>query len=242
MRYGIITDIHNNVVALRVVLKQLDQMGCDRIICCGDIIGIGPCPEETVRELIHLPRLMSVRGNHEGYLLEGMPAEYPNDENMSFGEMDHHRWEHALLSDESVSFLQGMPKQIKFTAEGLDISVMHSCMDKNGRFSGSKRNPSEADLRDMFAGVDSDIILYGHDHDRNICRSDRLYINVGSLGCPAGDRNIARAGVLTVENGKAAIETIDVPYDVDEVIRRIDMIHYPDADIIKKVFYGLWTV
>ena len=91
MRYGIITDIHNNVVALRVVLKQLDQMGCDRIICCGDIIGIGPYPEETVRELIHLPGLLSVRGNHEGYLLEGMPAEYPNDENMSLDEMDHHR-------------------------------------------------------------------------------------------------------------------------------------------------------
>ena len=87
MRYGIITDIHNNVIALRIVLKQLDQMGCDGIICCGDIIGIGPCPEETVRELIHLPRLMSVRGNHEGYLLEGMPAEYPNDENMSFDDV-----------------------------------------------------------------------------------------------------------------------------------------------------------
>ena len=83
MKYGIITDIHNNAVALRVVLKQLNRMGCDRIICCGDIIGIGPYPEETVRELVRIPGLMSVRGNHEGYLLEGMPAEYPNDENMS---------------------------------------------------------------------------------------------------------------------------------------------------------------
>jgi len=239
MRYGIITDIHNNVIALRVVLKQLEQMGCDRIICCGDIIGIGPYPEETVRELIRLPGLMSVRGNHEGYLLEGMPAEYPNDENMSFGEMDHHRWEHALLSDESISFLQGMPKQIKFTAEGLDIAVMHSCMDRNGRFSGAKMNPSESDLLNMFADVDSDIILYGHDHARNICRSNKLYINVGSLGCPSKDRNTARAGVLTIENGNAEIETIDVLYPVDEVIHQIDMIHYPEADIIKKIFYGL---
>jgi len=52
MRYGIITDIHSNLTALRAVLKQLDRMNCDRIICCGDIIGIGPNPEETVQEMI----------------------------------------------------------------------------------------------------------------------------------------------------------------------------------------------
>ena len=242
MKYGIITDIHNNVVALRAVLERLQQLHCDRIICCGDIIGIGPYPEETVQEMMHFPGLIAVRGNHEKYLLEGMPAEYPNADNMSYGEMEHHKWEHSLLSAESVAFLQNLPYRIDFACEEMTVSVMHSCMDQEGHFSGSRHNPDSSDLMIMFAGVDSDIILYGHDHDRNICRSDRLYINVGSLGCPAGDRNIARAGVLTIENGNAGIETIDVPYDVDEVIRRIDMIHYPDADIIKKVFYGLWTV
>ena len=49
MKYGIITDIHNNVTALRAVLKQLEQMNCDQIVCCGDMIGIGPDPEETCR-------------------------------------------------------------------------------------------------------------------------------------------------------------------------------------------------
>lgn len=164
---------------------------------------------------------------------------YPNEENMSPGEMEHHRWEHNLLSAESVAFLRSMPYRIDFSSEGFDISVMHSCMDRNGHFSGSKKNPSESDLLDMFADEDSDIILYGHDHARNICKSDKLYINVGSLGCPSRDRNIARAGVLTIESGNAGIETIDVVYNVDEVIHQIDMINYPEADIIKKYFYGL---
>ena len=31
MRYGIITDIHNNVTALRAVLKELERMECDRV-------------------------------------------------------------------------------------------------------------------------------------------------------------------------------------------------------------------
>ena len=238
MKYGIITDIHNNVTALRAVLKRLDRMHCDRIICCGDIIGIGPNPEETVQEMIRVPGLIAVRGNHENYLLEGMPTEYPNEENMSLGEMEHHRWEHRLLSEGSVAFLRGLAYRIDFISEGFRISVMHSCMDRDGHFSGSKRNPAESDLLDMFADVDSDIILYGHDHARNICKSEKLYINVGSLGCPSRDRNIARAGVLKIENGSAAIELMEVKYDVDEVVRQIDELHYPDADLIKQYFYG----
>lgn len=239
MKYGIITDIHNNVTALRAVLKQLKQRNCDRIICCGDIIGIGPNPEETVREMMRVPHLIGVRGNHESYLLEGMPTEYPNEENMDYGEMEHHMWEHGLLSEESVAFLRGLPKRIDFMAEGLSISILHSCMDKNGHYSGSVKNPTEHNLQTMFSDVKSDIIIYGHAHTRNICRGDRLYINVGSLGCPSKEHDIARAGVLTIENGKAAIEVIDIRYDVDAVIRRIDELNYPDSENIKKHFYGL---
>lgn len=43
-----------NLTALHAVLRQLEQMNCDRIICCGDIIGIGPNPEETVLETVVL--------------------------------------------------------------------------------------------------------------------------------------------------------------------------------------------
>ncbi len=239
MKYGIITDIHNNVTALRAVLKKLDQMNCDRVICCGDIIGIGPAPEETVQEMIRIPELISVQGNHENYLLEGMPVKYPNEENMSLDEMKHHRWEHSLLSEGSVAFLRSLPKRIDFISEGLSISVMHSCMDENGHYSKARKNPTESDLTAMFADVKSDIIIYGHDHDRNICRGDKFYINVGSLGCPSKEHDIARAGVLNIEGGKAAIEVIDVRYDVDEVIRQIDDLNYPEADVAKRIFYGL---
>ena len=32
MRYGIITDIHSNLTALRAVLRQLEQMNCYGIV------------------------------------------------------------------------------------------------------------------------------------------------------------------------------------------------------------------
>ena len=72
---------------------------------------------------------------------------------------------------------------------------------------GLVQHPSEDDLKGMFDGVKSDIILYGHDHCRNICKGDKVYINVGSLGCPAKDINIARAGVLKIGKGNIEVET-----------------------------------
>ncbi len=240
MRFGIITDIHNNLTALRAVMKKLNQLECDKIVCCGDIIGIGPYPEETVRYMMQIPNLIAVRGNHEKYLLEGMPTEYPNAENMSFGEMEHHKWEHSLLSAESIAFLERLPYKTDITCEGLDLSVMHYCMDGKGHYIHCAAKPSEDDLHKMFADVNSDIILYGHNHSRHICKGDKLYMNVGSLGCPAQDKNLARAGVLDIENGKAEIQLIDLQYTVNSVIHSIDELNYPDADNIKKFFYDIW--
>ncbi|MCM1115890.1 MAG: metallophosphatase family protein [Clostridium sp.] len=240
MKFGIITDIHNNLTALNAVLDRLNKAGCDKIICCGDIIGICPYPEETVKLMMQLPTLIAVRGNHEKYLLEGMPDKYPNEENMGVEEMKHHKWEHQQLSAESIAFLEDLPYKTNVTYEGFRISVMHYCMDSDGRYVYYNANPSSADLNKMFANEKSDIILYGHNHCRNICKGDKLYINVGSLGCPAQDKNLARAGILTMENGNAEIQPIDAEYNVNEVIHSIEDMNYPDADNIKKFFYGIW--
>lgn len=240
MKLGVITDIHNNYTALKVVVERLQQLECDKIICCGDIIGIGPYPEETVQYMMQIPNLIAVRGNHEKYLLEKMPNEYPNEEQMDFGEMNHHKWEHSLLSMQSVDFLRKLPYQVNVEYEDYSLSIMHYCMDYEGHYINYKTNPSEDDLKKMFSGISADIVLYGHDHCRNICKGDKLYINVGSLGCPAQDKNVARAGIVKIDKGNVEVEPMDVEYDVDSVIKVIDEINYPEADNIKKYFYGIW--
>lgn len=239
MKLGIITDIHNNYIALKAIVERLHQLNCDKIICCGDIIGIGPYPEETVQYMMQISNLIAVRGNHEHYLLAKMPSEYPNEEQMSLEEIKHHKWEHSLLSPESIAFLSKLPYQVNAEYEGYRLSISHYCMDYDGHYINYTPNPSEANLKNMFDNINSDIILYGHDHRRNICTDEKLYINVGSLGCPAQDINIARAGILNIKKGNIDIETIDLEYDVNSVISRIDEIKYPAADNIKKFFYGI---
>lgn len=241
MKLGIITDIHNNLLALIAAMERLNQLECDKIICCGDIIGIGPYPEETVQFMMCIPNLIAVRGNHEKYLLERMPNIYPNDENMSIEEMKHHKWEHSLLSKESIDFLQGLPYRFDTVIDGYTLSVMHYCMDDDNHYNYTEYNvnPTENDLNRMFNNVKSDIILHGHNHNRNICRGDKFYINVGSLGCPASDKNISRAGVLTIEQKNIFVESIDVDYNSNDVVARIDELKYPGYNNIKKYFYGI---
>lgn len=118
MKLGIITDIHNNAAALEKVLDYLNNECCDRIICCGDIIGIGPYPEKTVQMMMKIPNLVAVRGNHEGYLLGGLPENYTEDlksKLMERSEFEYHKWEHSQLSEQSVDFLRGLPYQQEFT-------------------------------------------------------------------------------------------------------------------------------
>ncbi len=66
--YGLLADIHANDVALRIALEQLDQNGIDEIICAGDIVGYGGCPNETI-SLLKKYKVQAVLGNHDFYFL-----------------------------------------------------------------------------------------------------------------------------------------------------------------------------
>ncbi|MBQ1371742.1 MAG: metallophosphoesterase family protein [Oscillospiraceae bacterium] len=237
MKLGIITDIHNNLPALKTVLNRLRQLDCEWILCCGDIIGIGPQPEQTVQTLLQLPNLIAVRGNHERYLLEGLPDTFPNAEQMDEAEAAHHRWEHSLLSPESRDFLRQLPYRRDLELAGYRISLLHYGMDRDARFLNIGRNPSAEDYQRLFSNVDSDLIFFGHQHTRSIHRADKYYVNVGSLGCPGREKHIARAGVVSLRPGRVEITSLDLEYDAGAVVREIDRLHYPAAEEIKHIFY-----
>lgn len=233
MKIGIITDIHNNLIALESVLNEIEN-SCDYIICCGDIIGIGPYPNETVQRMIKIKNLIAVKGNHERYLLEGMPNEVPNEEHMDFEEMKHHKWEHKQLSNSSVEFLKNLPYSRKLKICDKTIVVMHYATNNDNKYIQSRKN-----IENLFSSVDADIIIYGHEHNKNICNTDKLYINVGSLGCPGNDRIIARYGILEITDGYVNIETKESKYDSQSVIKKINELNYPASNEIKKFFYGI---
>lgn len=233
MKIGIITDVHSNVIALKTIIQKLNREKCDKIICCGDIIGIGPHPEQTVQYIMSLPNLICVRGNHDHYQFRGIPDKITESEKL------HHLWISSLLSTASKNFLKALPQKKDLTVDGHTISVLHYAVDSENRYRFVK-NPTKNDLEELFSEVDGEIICYGHDHKRLISKSDKKwYINVGSCGCPEDERNIARGAILKIDKEKISVECIDEIYDVNEVIKEINRLNYPAAGEILKYFYGV---
>jgi predicted phosphodiesterase len=64
MRYGLLSDVHGNLAALRAALAFLEGEGVDAYLCAGDIVGYGPQPNECVEVLASLP-VRCVAGNHD---------------------------------------------------------------------------------------------------------------------------------------------------------------------------------
>lgn len=238
MKIGIITDIHNNVVALEAILDVFEKNGCNEILCCGDLIGIGPYPEETVQKIMSLPNIKCVLGNHEKYLIEGLRSPYPDG--MTEGEAKHHLWEHGILSDSSKKFINKLPYKLEFVREGLKILVIHYSMNENYDYVNYISNPSLNDCNKMFAEHDADIIIYGHNHTNCFAQGNtKMYVNCGSLGCPHELLGEAKGGIITIDEGKAEFELVIANYDINQVISKIDSIQYPDFEIIKGIFYGV---
>ena len=64
-KYGIISDIHANYTALKVALDYLSQVGVDKILCLGDLVGYGAEPFECIQAVKDKPNVFCIAGNHD---------------------------------------------------------------------------------------------------------------------------------------------------------------------------------
>jgi len=241
MKLGIITDIHSNIYALKAVLAEFNKIKVDKIICCGDIVGVGINPEETVQELLNLgDNLISVRGNHEQYLLKGLPQRVHNNKrNMSKEEIENHKWNHSKLSEESKKFLSNLKLCENIEIGTRRVYIVHYPKENDGTFKKYIKNPTIIENKENFKDIDADIFLFGHTHEFSVNSEDnKWYINTGSLGCPMKS-NIAKAGILEIDEYKIEFKKLEVEYDVKEIVEKIKLIKFPFYKEILEIFYGM---
>ncbi len=220
MTYGVISDIHSNLPALRVVLERLS--GVDGFLCLGDIVGYGAEPNEccaTVRAL-HCPTLM---GNHDAGAVGKLGLEWFNRtaaEALS--------WTARALTAENLAFLEALPE----------------CAAQNGILlaHGSPLDPWDYIYEPYgaaaaLAALEEPLCLFGHTHlamafikgeesgrleqillpegGRLKLEADHRYlINPGSVGQPR-DGN-PQAACAIYDNESKTIEFLRLDYAVQE--------------------------
>lgn len=245
LRIGIISDVHSNIDALRAVFNEFTSRNVDKVICLGDIIGLGAHPEECVQFIKeHRDQFLAiVLGNHENYLLKELPVYNHNDptlEKLPQEIIDLFKWNHEQISYDSINFLRELPRQQIIEAAGKTFFASHYPLDQMGNYRKFFYRPNSTQCKQLFKGINADIYLFGHTHIRCIAKThdNKTYINPGSVGCPIGVE-AASAGIINIANNEFTYEQIDVPYDVDHAIN--DMLQhidkYPAINYTIECFY-----
>lgn len=237
MLIGVFSDIHANLPALEAVLAEFAAQGVDEIWCAGDLLAVGPHPEETVRRIMAIPRLQCVLGNNDVYPL--WPEYLPGGR--THITWDHYVWMKDQLSESSEDFLRSLPLEIYLRREGVDFYLTHYPTSATKVFDLFYPHPNLTVCQEMFKGVAADVFLYGHDHDGAFHQGDsKWYLNFSSAGCPTSTDGIANAGIVEVADGRVrAVRQLRVPYDKIPVIEEIRRKAFPSYNEVLSFFYGM---
>jgi predicted phosphodiesterase len=148
----ILSDIHANLHALRVVLRYAKRRAVSRFVILGDLVGYGAQPNQVLDRGQELkPRIM-VRGNHDRAC-----AWIDEDANFSLPARMAATWTRERLTRDHLRFLQEIPEGPAWVGD--EYEVAHgSPMDEDAYL----LHPREA-LR-AFEGFSSQLCFFGHTH------------------------------------------------------------------------------
>ena len=194
MKIGIISDTHSNILALEETFKTFKKENVEKVISIGDVVGIGPYPEKCIQFIENNQDIFTslVKGNHERYLIKGIPRKNHNEKDakpMTDEQISSHVWNHNRISDNQKKFIEEWKEKDNIEIKGKKIIIEHYPMDKNNKFKKYYKNPSVSEIVELFEEKDADIYLFGHTHQKYyIKENEKYYINPGSLGCPINTR------------------------------------------------------
>ncbi|MHB0997445.1 MAG: metallophosphoesterase family protein [Elusimicrobiales bacterium] len=243
MKYGVFSDVHGNYEALRAVLSFYRKNGVTRFVCCGDIVGYGPQPQECAEEILALKDLHIVLGNHDAAAVGRMDLKWFNP-NAAWA-IDFAK---KQLSGASMDFIARLPERV----ETPDFTLVH----------GSPRKPlteyllSESQFFDNVKGVSvfpcfighSQMPLYFRNGEKGVPQTDFLrpavkvnagkgpvILNPGSVGQPRdGD---PRAACAIYDPDTRFFELFRVFYDVDATQRRMAALKMPSM-LAERLSFG----
>jgi putative phosphoesterase len=184
MKIAVLADIHANFIALQSVVEHLESWKPDEVIVAGDIVNRGPRPLQCldfVRERANTQGWLTVRGNHEDYVISRAQPDQPQA-GPFFDVHQGSYWTYRQLNSD-VSPLEAMPfQQTLLVQDGGEVRITHASM--RGNRDGVYPETSDETLKKQM-GPPPAIFCVGHTHRpliRRLCGA--LVVNVGSAGLP----------------------------------------------------------
>ena len=226
MLVGIIADLHANLEATRAVLKELDRVNPDQIICLGDITGYYANPNEVV-EIIRERGIPTIMGNHDAAVC-GL------EEPWFFNEKAQRaiKWQVSQLHKDHREWLAKSPTEMNVNNE---ILAVHGAP--------GNRDDYILDWLDAMRHLEylvrakKRVCFFGHSHRATIysergmvpkstenayalsTAQNRYFLNPGSVGQPR-DRD-PRAAFGLYESETKVFEFCRIEYDIDTAARKV---------------------
>jgi predicted phosphodiesterase len=180
LRVALISDLHGNAIALREVLRSIDERGADRIVCLGDVATLGVAPGEVIDALMQrgCPCIM---GNHDDYVLDPSRVDGHTGTGVILEAIG---WCREQLSQEQIEFIRGFETDLELVVEdGVRLKLFHGSPSSN---MVDLLAETPADEFDAQLGPDrAPVMAGGHTH-LQMLRQHRgtLVVNPGSVGAP----------------------------------------------------------
>ena len=224
-KIAFISDIHSNIVALKAVLKDIENRGITRIFCLGDIVikGSSPC---KVLDLIKDKCEVVIKGNCDNYAVN--PEYYP-------AHLKHYQWYHNILGEERIKYLENLPMYKDMYISGSRVRMFHATKnDLDYRIFDTSDAEEKMKLFEDENNDVPDIVIYADIHKQYMQKIlNKTIINIGSVGNEIeisfpNDYNedmseitqahycIIEGDINSKERSPLSIQFVRVPYDVQK--------------------------
>ncbi len=241
-RIALYSDVHANTAALEAVHAAIEAGGIAERYCLGDLVGLGPRPEEAIA-LVRSSGDTVVQGNYDraiGAHLRHPGSDFPTPQEALDG-AEAYAFTIAETSRASANYLYGLPRDLVIAEADARIVLCH----------GTPRFPSEVIAPDALMPllaaiaheVQADVVCCGHTHvpvHRSGPTGDGVvhWVNVGSVGRPRDGDPRAAWVELVLGTQKEVVDNAPA----DTASRRVGQTDVWLGATIHRVAYGTEAV
>jgi putative phosphoesterase len=228
MKIAVISDIHGNYEALKVVLKEAKRQGVKHLLVLGDIVGYYYHPDKCLDALSEWS-FDIIKGNHE-YILENIIENPAISEAIRSKYGSGHQEAINKLSSEQLQFLNDLPETKVVEFDKTSILMSHGSPWKNDFYIYPDCN-KETVAKCNFEK--HDFVLIGHSHYAFAFKNtNSILINPGSVGQSRQKGGKAFWSIINTENG--CFQMLSTDYDTKYLLEEIEK-KDPDINYLSNI-------